>query len=108
MVKFQIFEEVKHRYPYYRKSWKDAARYAKILIAPTIYVFLNSLIPGTFHTYGPTLSTNAASYNQNPTNTLSNPTTTSNWPLSMVCPLIHSLIAYLPTVISIGLSSANT
>ena len=47
MVKFQIFEEVKHRYPYYRKSWKDAARYAKILIAPTIYVFLNSLIPGT-------------------------------------------------------------
>ena len=41
----QIFDEIKHRYPYYKKDWKDAARYAKILIAPTIYVFLNSLIP---------------------------------------------------------------
>ena len=44
-LKCQIFDEIKHRYPYYSKDWKDAARYAKILIAPTIYVFLNSLIP---------------------------------------------------------------
>ena len=44
-IKCLVCDEAKHRYPYYSKDWKDAARYAKILIAPTLYVFLNSLIP---------------------------------------------------------------
>ena len=43
--KCQIVDEIKHRFPYYSKDWKDAARYARVLVAPTIYVFLNSLIP---------------------------------------------------------------